>query len=138
MHDPLAVVMRLANATNDHDLERVVACFAESYRLEAPLHPVRSFRGTDQVRRNWAQIFSAIPDISTRVVRTAVNAETVWTEWEMAGTRRDGARHLMRGVFIFEIADGLVQSGRMYLEPVDEGDASMDDALREELAGARS
>ncbi|SRR5258708_27753744 len=131
---PLDTVERLVRATNDHDIEGVVSCFAQEYTLSAPTHPGRSFRGTDQVRRNWSQIFAAVPDIATRVLRAAVDGDTVWTEWEMSGTRRDGAPHLMRGVFIFGIADGHVRWGRMFLEPVEESAGDMNAALHTQLA----
>jgi ketosteroid isomerase-like protein len=135
---PLTTIERLVEATSAHDLERVVACFADDYALEAPLHPHRSFRGTEQVRRNWTQIFAGVPDITVRVLRAAIDGEIVWTEWEMSGTRRDGDAHLMRGVFIFGISGGLIRSGRMFLEPVDTSGVSMDEAIRTQVAaGAR-
>jgi hypothetical protein len=40
--------------------------------------------------------------------------------WDIAGTRRDGAAHLMRGVAIFGITDGRLAWVRFYLEPVEE------------------
>jgi ketosteroid isomerase-like protein len=133
---PGATVERLVRATNAHDVDRLVACFAADYSLEAPAHPQRSFCGNEQVRRNWTQIFTAVPDIRASVVRSVVAGETVWTEWEMSGTRRDGAAHLARGVFIFGISDGLVRWGRMYLEPVEGSDGHIDTAPRSPLAGA--
>jgi hypothetical protein len=51
----------------------------------------------------------------------------------MSGTRRDGQRHLMRGVFVFGVADGLIRTGRMFLEPVDESTANMDAAVQRQL-----
>jgi ketosteroid isomerase-like protein len=102
--------------------------------LEAPTHPGRSFRGTDQVRRNWSQIFAGVPDIATKVVQTAVNGDAVWTEWEMTGTRRDGTPHAMKGVFIFRISGDRVRSGRMFLEPVERSGTDMDSAVREHVA----
>jgi ketosteroid isomerase-like protein len=131
---PLATIERLVRACNAHDLEQLVALFDESYALEAPLHPQRSFSGREQVRRNWTQIFAAVPDLQARVRRSAGEGETVWTEWEMAGTRRDGGAHLMRGVFIFGVTGGKIHWGRMYLEPVDGAGGDMDAALREQLA----
>jgi ketosteroid isomerase-like protein len=127
------VIERLVAATNAHDLDGVVACFAEGYTLEAPLHPARSFRGTDQVRRNWTQIFGAVPDIATRVLAAAVDGGTIWTEWEMSGTRRDGAKQLMRGVFIFGIEADRIAWGRMFLEAVDESTTNMDSAVERQL-----
>jgi hypothetical protein len=130
---PSATVARLVRATNSHQVEQVVACFAPDYRLESPLHPARSFAGLEQVRRNWTQIFAGVPDIAARVVAQAVDGQTIWTEWEMSGTRRDGHPHLMRGVFVFGVADGLIRSGRMFLEPVDESGANMDAAVQRQL-----
>src|SRR4051812_40894700 len=51
--EPLALVDRLVQATNDHDLDGLVACFAADYENATPAHPARSFRGREQVRRNW-------------------------------------------------------------------------------------
>jgi ketosteroid isomerase-like protein len=129
----MSTIDRLLGATNAHDLEGIVACFTDDYTLEAPSHPARSFRGKEQVRRNWTQILGAVPDIATRVVRAASDDESVWTEWEMSGTRHDGGRHLMRGVFIFGISDGSIRWGRMFLEPVDESSLDMDGALHAQV-----
>jgi len=117
--DPMATVERLVRATNEHDLDALVACFAEDYVLDAPAHPERSFRGNAQVHRNWTQFFAAVPDLTARLLRSAVDGETVWTEWEMSGSRRDGGAHLMRGVFVFGISGDLVRWGRMFLEAVE-------------------
>jgi ketosteroid isomerase-like protein len=117
--DPLVAVERLVRVTNAHDIEGIVACFADDYVLDSPIHPQRSFRGKEQVRRNWTQILAAVPDIAVRVLRSARDGDTAWTEWEMNGTRRDGVAHAMRGVFIFGVSGGLVRWGRMFLEPVD-------------------
>src|SRR6476660_9403565 len=97
---PAALVRRLERATNAHDLDALVACFAPAYRNETPAHPERSFTGRAQVSRNWEQIFSGIPDLTATVLRSAVHDGEVWSEWEHRGTRRDGSAHLMRGVVI--------------------------------------
>lgn len=117
--DPTSLVRRLAAATNAHDLDALTACFADDYLNETPAHPARGFRGAEQVRRNWAQLFAGIPDLSARILATVGAADTVWAEWEMSGTRRDGAPHLMRGVIIFGVEAGKVRSARFYLEPVE-------------------
>jgi ketosteroid isomerase-like protein len=132
--DPLATVERLVVTTNQHDLDALVACFAEDYENETPTHPARAFRGRSQVRRNWEQIFAFVPDITTQITRSAVDGNTVWTEWEMRGTRRDGTAHDIRGVVLFGVADGLLRWSRFYLEPVDTGEATVDDAIRKQMA----
>lgn len=115
-----AVLERLLGAINAHDLDAMVACFAEDYVNETPAHPLRSFRGNAQVRSNWTQIFAGVPDIEARIADSHVDGEKVWTEWEMSGTRLDGAPFLMCGVVIFSIAGGAVASARFYLEPVED------------------
>ena len=132
---PAAMIGRHCRATNDHDLAALTACFAPGYRNETPAHPGRGFSGRDQVRRNWEQIFAAIPDLSAEVLRSAVDGPTVWTEWEHRGTRRDGSRHLMRGVVIFGVADGLADWARFYLEPVQENGEDADTAVHNQVGG---
>lgn len=134
---PMATIGLLVQRTNAHDLEGIVSCFADDYELEAPIHPQRSFRGKEQVRSNWTQILAAVPDIAVRIVRSACDGAVVWTEQEMSGTRRDGVPHLMRGVFIFGVSEGLVRWGRMFLEPVDQATGDMNAGVRELLGTGR-
>jgi ketosteroid isomerase-like protein len=131
--EPAAVVRRLERATNEHDLEALVACFASDYRNETPAHPERGFTGRDQVRANWSQIFAAIPDLTCQVLGCAVEGATAWSEWEHRGTRSDGTPHLMRGVIIFGVADGNVAWARFYLEPVQAAAGSVDQAVRRQV-----
>jgi ketosteroid isomerase-like protein len=133
MDGPQATVERLVRATNDHDIDALVACFAPEYTNETPVHPGRGFVGRDQVRKNWEQIFAAVPDVRAEVLRVAVDGETVWSEWEMNGTRADGTPHCMRGVILFGVREGVAQWARFYLEPVDADASTVDDAVREQV-----
>jgi ketosteroid isomerase-like protein len=130
--DPAAIVERLVQATNAHDLDALTSCFALDYRNETPAHPARGFRGQDQVRKNWAQIFAAVPDLKATVHWT-VAGQSVWSEWEMRGTRRDGSPHLMRGVVIFGVDAGQFSWARFYLELVDDGTETVDQAVRRQV-----
>lgn len=89
------------------------------------------------MRRNWAQIFAALPDHTATLVASAQDGDTVWSEWEMRGTRADGARHVMCGAIVFTVRDGLACAARFYLEPVDDsrdpsagGPIDADEAVR--------
>lgn len=119
----------LVAATNAHDLDALVACFSPGYVNETPAHPSRSFTGAAQVRRNWARLFEAIPDLEAEVIQSVIDGATAWTEWELGGTRRDGTHHLMRGVMIFTITDGAFSAVRFYLEPVERADGDIDVAI---------
>ena len=133
MSEPQLMIDRLSRATNDHDLEALVGCFAEDYENETPAHPRRSFRGNEQVRRNWERLFTFVPDLRAEVTRSAVDGDVVWSEWEMSGTRRDGSTHRMRGVVIFGVESDVARWARFYLEPVDLSRGTVDDALREQV-----
>jgi ketosteroid isomerase-like protein len=128
------VIDRLLEATNRHDLDGIAGCFAAEFVNETPLHPARSFQGREQVRRNWEQILTGVPDLRAAIVARAADDDTVWTEWEMDGTRRDGARRLMRGVMVFKVTDDAISRVRFYLEPVDESSLGIDAAIRQTVS----
>ncbi len=129
----LTFLDRLSGATTAHDVDALVDCFAEDYRSEAPAHPARSFVGREQVRDNWAQIFTFVPDLRATVTAWAADGTTVWSEWDMHGTRRDGTAHRMRGVIVFGLAGTRASWARLYLEPVDEGPATVAEAVRAQV-----
>lgn len=134
--DPrLAVVEQLRSAMNQHDLDALVDVFDADVVSETPAHPQRTFRGSDQVRRNWEQIFSGVPDLHAELLDVVVQGDTVWSEWDWRGTRRDGTAHRMRGVTILRLKTSRVVSVRFYMEPVEEGGIGPDDAVRRIVAG---
>ncbi|MBT2532917.1 nuclear transport factor 2 family protein [Arthrobacter sp. ISL-48] len=130
------ILQRLLRSVNAHSLDDLVACFAGDYLNETPVHPQRGFRGREQVRRNWTQIFSQVPDIRARVHGTAGHGDTLWTEWEMSGTRTDAASFLMRGVVIFGVTKGLISSARFYLEPVEDVSGDVNAAVSRVVGSA--
>lgn len=134
-----AVVDRLVQAINEHDLDGLVSCFAEDYLNETPVHPQRGFTGSDQVRANWTQILAGVPDIEAAVLRRVESGDQVWTEWEMSGTRvEDGGRFLMRGVVIFGIRGPVISSARFYLEPAEDISGDVDAHTRRVVTGKES
>jgi ketosteroid isomerase-like protein len=120
---------RLVEATNAHDVDRIEACFAEDYVNVTPCHPARGFTGREQVRRNWTTILGAVPDLVAEVVDSAEDGPHIWSEWEMRGTRRDGGAHLMRGVLVYTVRDGLATQLRFFMEPVDDSPVDADQAV---------
>ncbi len=135
--EPRTFADRLCDATNSHDVERVVDCFTEDYVNETPTHPARGFRGQGQVRRNWTQIFAAVPDIEAEVLNSHQAGDTVWSEWEMRGIRKDGASHLMRGVMVFTVSGERARAVRFYLEPVEQHGVDADTAAQQTLTQPR-
>ena len=137
--DPtFSVVTRLHDAMNEHDLEALVDVFDPDFVSETPAHPQRTFRGADQVRRNWEQIFAGVPDLQADLLDAVVEGDTVWSEWDWHGTRRDGSAHRMRGVTIQRVRESRAVSVRFYMEPVDEAGPAAGEAVRRIVTGGAS
>ena len=116
----LSVVERLQRAMNRHDLEAFLDCFDANYHSEQPAHPQRAFSGSEQVHKNWSQVFSSIPDFQADLLRFTVEGDTEWSEWHWQGTQDSGTRLNMCGVMILGIQDGRIRWGRLYMEQVEE------------------
>ncbi len=125
------VLERLLEAMSSHDPEQMAALFAEDYRSSQPAHPGREFEGRAQVLVNWTSVFDGVPDFSAHLVAGAPEGDTVWSEWDWSGTYDDGTPFAMRGVILLEMRDDLIAQGRLYMEPVDQQESSIDDALEE-------
>ena len=124
------VVERLNAAMNARDIEAFVACFDEDYESSQPAHPDRAFSGRDQVRENWSAIFEGVPDFSSQLVAAGAVGDTEWSEWRWRGTQSDGTRLDMAGVIVCGVAEGRLSWARLYVEPVEEGGAGIDAAVR--------
>lgn len=109
------VITRLLGAINAHDLDALVAAFADDVVSEWPAHPARSLRGADHVRRNWGFILARFPDIHVEVTASAVAGDEFWSEWHYV---RPGAPD-MRGVKVITVRDDRIVAARFYLEEVD-------------------
>src|SRR6266576_1112309 len=133
--DAFAVVTLLRDAMNEHDLDALVDLFDPDFVSETPAHPQRTFRGADQVRRNWEQIFAGVPDLHAELLAAVVDGDTVWSEWDWHGTRRDGSAHRMRGVTIQRVKESRAVSVRFYMEPVDEAGPAAGEAVRRIVTG---
>lgn len=115
---PRDVVVHWIEAINNHDVERVAACFAVDYEDEAPARRGEFVRGRDQVRANFERLFADMPDIHAELRASVDQGEGVWVEWAMAGNRPDGTRMEFVGVNRFWVTDGLLKRGRIYTELV--------------------
>jgi ketosteroid isomerase-like protein len=129
-----AVAERLVAATNAHDLEAMLACFADDYRSEQPAHPARTFQGIDQVRKNWGTLLGAVPDVRWDVLRWAETDDEAWFEARLTGTHADGSRLDEIGVVILGVEAGRIAWGRLYLEEL-EADGHDIDAEVAKMAG---
>jgi ketosteroid isomerase-like protein len=130
------VLDQLVAALNAHDLEGAAALFHEDYHSEQPAHPGRTFVGRAQMHANWEAMFAGVPDFRSEVLRTVDDGNTTWIEWEWTGNRTDGQPFQVRGVALFDVADGLIFAGRLYLEDVERELIDIDQAVQT-LSGRR-
>jgi ketosteroid isomerase-like protein len=110
---------RMRAALDAHDLDTFVGFFREDYVGERPRHPGSPMSSRDDVRRNWEEVISDVPDLRVDVPAAVEDGSTIWSEWRAYGTARSGAELELRGVIIFGIQDGQVAWSRMYMEPVE-------------------
>lgn len=116
------LVERMVEAENSHDADQIAALVAEDYHSEAPAHPERTITDREHLRETWQAVFESTPDLEADLLRYAVSDNTLWTEWYMHDTQTDGSELEMRGVAIQGFEDGLLQWGRIYMEPVEQAE----------------
>ena len=133
---PTEVLERLHTAMNNHHLDTFLACFDANYQSAQPVHPNRGFGGREQVHKNWAAIFSDVPDFQAKLLSSTAEGDTAWAEWQWTGSRADGTRLDIRGVTLFGVQSGRITWGRLYMEPVQEGGAGIDGAMKEMTKGS--
>ena len=109
----------LCEAFNAHDLDRIMALFAEDCVLEMPRgsHPWGNrFEGAAAVRKALATRFEGLPDVhygeATHFADPA--ADTGISKWTLTGTARDGTRTEVRGCDFYTFRDGKVVSKDSY------------------------
>lgn len=129
---PTAVMVRVRDAISKHDLDALASCFDPNYQSDFPVHPDRAFRGHAQMRKNWSQIFGAVPNIEATLLNCTSEGDTVWAEWDWRGVRADGSKHVMRGVTVSGVKEDRIAWVRLYMEPVQEG-AGTDAAIKQNL-----
>jgi len=124
----------LRESINRHDLDAFVACFDADYRSEQPAHPARTFRGRDQVRKNWSTFFQAIPDRQSELLASTKTGDVEWAEWRWHGTRASGDRFEMRGVTLMGMRTNIVWR-RLYMEEIEGADEEIDRAVQRLASG---
>jgi ketosteroid isomerase-like protein len=96
----LDVLTEVLDAFNRHDLDAIMARFAEDCVLETPRGPDpwgRRFVGKSEVRRGLAARFEGIPDVHYEGGGHFVCGDRGLSEWTISGTTVDGERIEVRG-----------------------------------------
>jgi ketosteroid isomerase-like protein len=102
---------RVLEAFNAHDLDAIMAFFADDCVLEMPRGPEawgRRLEGRERVREGLAGRFAGIPDVHYSDDRHWVAGDRGCSEWLLTGTSVQGERIEVRGCDLFEFRDGKI------------------------------
>lgn len=107
----VATMKQLLDAFNRHDLDAIMAYFAEDATLEMPRGREPwgyRFIGKDAVREGLASRFAGIPDVHYAEDQHWVCGNRGTSEWLLTGTTTAGERIAVRGCDLWQFRDGLV------------------------------
>jgi ketosteroid isomerase-like protein len=96
----LATLKAIAQAFNDHDLDRIMGFFTDDAVLEMPRGPDpwgRRHVGAAAVREGLRGRFEGLPDVHYGDDRHWVDGDMGISQWTITGTTRTGERIEARG-----------------------------------------
>ena len=126
-----SVLERLTEAQNAHDVDLFASFFADDYRSDQPAHPGRRFTGRARVHENWSAVFAGVPDFRAELLATCHDGDVEWGEVSWRGHHVDGSVFAMCGVIIATVRDGRMAAARLYVEPVEQQDQDIKEAVEE-------
>ena len=104
-------VQAILAAFNAHDLDAIMAFFADECSLDLPRGPEpwgQRFVGKAAVRAGLATRFTGLPDVHYGDDRHWVSGNMVVSEWLLTGTTPAGEPVRVRGCDHYEFRDGKV------------------------------
>ena len=111
MNDLRTTLEELCDAFTAHDLDAVMARFADDCVLEMPRGPDpwgARFAGKATVRQALAGRFQGLPDVHYGDATHLVAGDTGISKWTLTGTTAEGRRIEVRGCDFYSFRDGLV------------------------------
>src|SRR5688500_17524966 len=102
---------RLAEAFNDHDLDRIMEFFAEDCSLDMPRGPApwgARYVGKAEVRAGLQTRFEMLRDVKYEDVRHFATETMGVSEWLVTGTLGSGKAIAARGCDHYEFREGKV------------------------------
>jgi ketosteroid isomerase-like protein len=112
----------IAAAFNAHDLDAIMAFFADDCSLDMPRGREpwgQRFTGKAAVREALAGRFKGLPDVHYGEDRHWVAGDRGVSEWLLTGTTPDGRRVRVRGCDLWEFRDGKVTRKDSYWKIVE-------------------
>lgn len=126
MPDPQEIHDAFAEALCTHDQRRLLDCFHPDAVLVTPVGMVE---GHEQIEWYFGQLFSTVPDLTTKVTTMLVHGDTIAVEWVTSGsqaggmllpngTEIPGTGHpvSLAGCGMWTVEDGRFATGRIYYD----------------------
>ena len=109
--DAIQMLKSIARGFDQHDLEGIMAHFADDALFEGPRGEEKwgtRFNGAKAIREAFAARFSGIPDIRYQEDQHFVDGDRGASEWTLSGTSMDGTPIEVRGCDLWTLRDGKV------------------------------
>ncbi|MGD9739499.1 MAG: nuclear transport factor 2 family protein [Bauldia sp.] len=111
--DIRSTLVALCDAFNAHDLDRIMAFFADDAILEMPRGAApwgSRYEGNPAIRQALAGRFEGLPDVHYGNAEHFVDEaeRTGMSKWLLTGTARDGTRTEVWGCDFYTFREGLV------------------------------
>ncbi len=110
------------DATNAHDVDRVMSFFTDDCVFDMPRGPApggRRLIGKEQVREGIQSRLEGIPDVHYGDDRHWTCGDRGVSEWTIRGTRDTGERIEVRGCDLLEFTDGKISRKDSFWKIVD-------------------
>ena len=120
---PAEVAHGLFDAVIAKDADAIAAYGAPGYVDD--FVAIGEFRGHDEVRAFFRELFTAVPDFDLVVERIVADDSSAVVQWQARGTfsggafqgiRPTGRRVHIRGVDVIEVRDGLIRHNTIYYD----------------------
>jgi taurine dehydrogenase small subunit len=118
--DAMRKLKAIATAFDEHDLEGIMAHFADDAVFEGPrgTEPWGTrFSGRAAVREAFAARFAGIPDVRYQGDAHFVDGDRGASEWTLSGTTTDGQRLEVRGCDLWMFRDGKIVKKDSFWKP---------------------
>jgi ketosteroid isomerase-like protein len=109
--DAIGMLAEIAAAFDSHDLDRIMAHFADDAVFDGPRGTEvwgTRFTGREAIRQAFAARFAGIPDVRYQQDSHFVDGDRGASEWTLSGTTTDGVRIEVRGCDLWTLRDGQV------------------------------
>lgn len=120
--DNMETIRAVTAAFDAHDLDAIVARFADDAVFDAPRGPDpwgRRFTGKEAIRGAFSGRFEGIPDVRYGDDRHFVAGDRGASEWLLRGTTVDGVRLALRGCDLWEFRSGMISRKDSYWKIVE-------------------